>query len=40
MSEAYNILVLGCIGRVEPIRERIIMLKIMAKLRFGFGITL
>jgi hypothetical protein len=39
-SEACNILVLECIGCVEPSRVRIIMPKIMAKLRFGFDITL
>ncbi len=37
--EKRNILVSKCIGCVEPSRVAIMLFKIMAKLRFGVGIT-
>jgi len=37
-NENYNILVLGCIGHIEPSRVVMMTSKIMAKLRFGIGI--
>ncbi len=37
-SEAYNVLTLGCLGRVEPNIVVIVPFKPLVKLRFGFGI--
>ncbi len=37
-NEDYNILVVGCIGRVEPSIVVMMTSKIMAKLKFGIGI--
>jgi hypothetical protein len=37
-SESYNVLALGCLGCVEPNTIMIVSLKLLMKLRFGFGI--
>jgi hypothetical protein len=38
-GEKRNILVSKCIGHVEPSRVAMMLSKIMAKLKFGVGIT-
>jgi hypothetical protein len=37
-SESYNVLALRCLGCVEPDIVMIMPLKLLVKLRFGFGI--
>jgi len=37
-TQAYNFLALGCLGCVEPNTIMIMPLKLLVKLRFGFGI--
>ncbi len=37
-SDVYNVLALGCLGRVEPNIVMIVSFKPLMKLKFGFGI--